>query len=489
MQKLFGLTTALIMTLSFVAQAAVIEQDGVFSQTNEPQEMILINSGLASLKKRLDMISEAKSTIEAEFFIYDLDDGGRLFTQALVKKALEGVKVRIMVDYSLPVFQLDKYYATELKKYGIEVKYYNKSMLLDIIGSQFRSHRKSLVIDGEQAMTGGRNIADDYFDLSPEYNFLDTDIYVKGSLAKDFQTSFDMFWNAPITREAPTVKPPQPPRASALDYDNHSAQQSYEASLAKYNKNMARAHDYVVPNAKDQMQLELVQTKGLELLQGEVSSICHDSVFAADFPGKGKKTRILYEHLAAQVLDAKHSVQIFSPYVILKKDGKSILSNLLEKGVKVELLTNSLYSTDAFYTVSAFYPRIQMWTEQGVGVYIYKGEVPAHQNMNGIPGKTARWGIHSKAAIVDNSITMVGTFNMDPRSKNLNSEMVVVCRDNQELAMGLSNEFEKRKIQSLKLGKDGRPEDGTSKFFNTKVSTRIIYHLLQPFSNLLDFLL
>lgn len=180
-----------------------------FAGTSEPQQLMLLNSGIGSLEKRLQMIEAARKTIDVEFYIYKTDLAGRLFTQALIKKAQEGsVKVRVLVD-SAPFVRSLNQYAQALRKYGIEVRFYNDSFLLDIQRVNHRSHRKTLIVDGEQAITGGRNVADEYFDMSETYNFIDRDVYVQGSLVSSIQQSFDDFWGTKISEQFEKVVKPE----------------------------------------------------------------------------------------------------------------------------------------------------------------------------------------------------------------------------------------------------------------------------------------
>src|SRR5690606_1637960 len=107
----------------------------------------------------------------------------RLLTQELLKKARAGVKVRMILDASITVLQWDEYLVEAARlasKGNLEIRHYNTAPLLYISSNQFRSHRKLIVIDDKEAITGGRNIGNEYFDLDEKYNFLDRDIYVKG---------------------------------------------------------------------------------------------------------------------------------------------------------------------------------------------------------------------------------------------------------------------------------------------------------------------
>jgi len=224
--KKLSMGLAFVLALGSVSNGAekmapvVSSSAGIYKHRFDPQKVTVVNNGLAALKLRLDMIENAKQSIEMEYFIYSIDTAGRLITQALIRKAKQGVKVRVIVDTSLPIFELNRYYAAVLKEAGIQVHYYNEAWLIQIVSTQFRSHRKSLIVDGQKAITGGRNIADEYFDLSSEYNFMDTDMYVEGSIVRDMLASFEEFWTADITKPAPEVKEPQPEEYYGLSKDN-----------------------------------------------------------------------------------------------------------------------------------------------------------------------------------------------------------------------------------------------------------------------------
>ncbi|HWU43174.1 MAG TPA: phospholipase D-like domain-containing protein, partial [Bdellovibrio sp.] len=246
---------AFINLIMILASLPVMAADGnsarstyVF-KTTDPQEMTVVNVGALSLAKRLDMIAKAKRSIEVEFFIYNIDQSGRLFTQALVKKAQEGVHVRVLVDYGFPIGKLDPYYATLLRDHGVEIRYYNPNLSFELLRGQFRSHRKGLVVDDQEAVTGGRNIADEYFDLAPDYNFLDRDVFVKGSMAKAVRESFDLFWSSNMTKEPERMTKPTKEAYSLAEPlsgpDDQRTLRQYEKDLARYEQETARATSYM----------------------------------------------------------------------------------------------------------------------------------------------------------------------------------------------------------------------------------------------------
>ncbi|MEK7355669.1 MAG: phospholipase D-like domain-containing protein, partial [Bdellovibrionota bacterium] len=149
-------------------------------QDGGQNKVMYIDDGMAALAVRVEMIRRAQKSIVVEYFIYNTDTAARIITKELVEAAKRGVKIRLLVDKSVAVFKLDEYYAKELAARGVELRYYNAASLWRVSSLQFRTHRKLIAVDDLEALTGGRNIGDDYFDLSPEFNFDDADIHVIG---------------------------------------------------------------------------------------------------------------------------------------------------------------------------------------------------------------------------------------------------------------------------------------------------------------------
>lgn len=505
--KKLSMGLAFVLALGSVSNGAekmapvVSSSAGIYKHRFDPQKVTVVNNGLAALKLRLDMIENAKQSIEMEYFIYSIDTAGRLITQALIRKAKQGVKVRVIVDTSLPIFELNRYYAAVLKEAGIQVHYYNEAWLIQIVSTQFRSHRKSLIVDGQKAITGGRNIADEYFDLSSEYNFMDTDMYVEGSIVRDMLASFEEFWTADITKPAPEVKEPQPEEYYGLSKDNLDdwfVQQDeetkrsldrYHSDLYFYNKGMNKARVFTVTTDEDLRTLEKVHNEGAQFLAKETTDYCNDMTYAADFPGMGEKTRVLRKQLAKEAVMARHEVDIESPYFVIKKEISDVLQRLLNRKVKINVLTNSLYSTDAFYTQAAFDTRISVWTKAGVNVWMHSGERDPKTYPVTEVAEGARWGTHSKRAVIDGKTSIVGTFNMDPRSTNLNAEMALICRDNEVIAHSIQQDMRNRINYGIKLGLNGRTEDGQVVRKQSPFSKKVLFWLSMPLANLFDFLL
>lgn len=133
-----------------------------------------------------------------------------------------------------------------------------------------------------------------------------------------------------------------------------------------------------------------------------------------------------------------------SPYFVLREEGINLLKSLSERNIKQVFLTNSLYSTDAFYTVSTLISNLDRLENLDAKVYLYDG-TPLD------PMSKASWGLHAKRAVFDGRHTLIATYNIDPRSANLNSEVLISCNNNPELARAVLKSMQKRRSHAWRL--------------------------------------
>ena len=437
-------------------------QDAVYAESKEVHKITLIDSGLLSLYHRLEMIKEAKKTIELEFFIFNLDRSSRLVTQALLKKAKEGVKIRILVDFSFAVFKLRPAYAQLMEKAGIQVKYYNTSAFYSLMNIQHRSHRKLLIIDANKVLTGGRNIADEYFDLSERYNYLDTDILMEGPLSKTAQSSFDLYWNSDLATEPKEIS-------------EHVSDSELE-----------NAEPFLKLTTDDESILERI-LKTASQFQLETHN-CKDTIFVSDFPGVGEAHRKVYLTIVDLITHMKSKVIVESPYFVLREDGYNAFKKIVDSGLQVEVLTNGLYSTDAFYIVAPLWLKMDWIAQIGLKMYVYTGEPLASDPVKWQP-TSPRWGIHSKRAVIDGHTTLIGTYNIDPRSANLNSEMMIVCKNNEAFAQQVTISINDRITQSKLLLADKEVRNPSALLAHATLWQKILVVLALPFATSFDFIL
>ena len=424
-------------------------------RSREPHPVALLDVGFDSLAARLKLIEEAKESIELEFFIYELDEASRLISQALARKAAQGVKVRILVDFAMPVFKLAPQVARSLEAAGVQVRYYNTTGIARFFAMQHRTHRKLLVVDRRKAIIGGRNIGNDYFDLSKHYNFLDSDLLIQGPITAAIVDSFELYW--------------------ASEWVTHP-------------EDIADADDGPPVNLLGN-RTPVEEAIGTELLQHAAEprfSTCRDIQFVTDYPGSGVERRKVYPAIASLVGEAKRHIVVESPYLVLREDGIALMQGVLQRGVKLQFLTNTLQSTDAFYAVASLADSLDRLRLANLEVWGYDGR-PLKQN-DRLPA-SQRWGVHGKRAVFDDRTVVIGTYNIDPRSANLNSELIVVCRDNPELAGAMGASLKARLAQSRPI--TGTPGAGGYDALIQGADSDTIFQMrmARPFASFLDFLL
>lgn len=492
------LTTKWLMTFSLLSMAVMAQSVSAENSAQNPfdvksskmHSMVLLNHGLASLEDRLQMIERAQKTIDVEYFIYRTDKSAKLFTQALVKKARQGVKVRMLLDYFMVKSDLSPFYAHEIEKEGIEIKFFNTTSTLNLFSGQYRNHRKVLLVDGKEAITGGRNIGDEYFDLNKDYNFMDREVRIEGEIVHSIQRTFNETFNAAksekVARDSmPEANDPKYRRGDA-DNDTHA----YEYDLSKWHKKVADAVSFV----KDDMDASLESTirqKGAEELLKEYRGSCGELSFHSEYPTIGtknrKENRILKHFIFDKIKKAEKSVTIDSPYFIVNDELAGALNSAFDKKVDVTLLTNSLNSTDAIYVYAAFDTIANKWLKKGLESHIFKGKRPDSYEVIESQSGEARYGVHAKTIVFDNKDVIIGTYNVDPRSANYNSEMIITCENNPEFAKVVQEDIDSRIDGSIHL--DSAQKIKEAEFYQTSFGKKLTYYITKIPSLIFGYLL
>ncbi|MES2526409.1 MAG: phospholipase D family protein [Bdellovibrionota bacterium] len=458
-------------------------------QENQGNKVMVIDSGVAALELRLQMIRRAQKNIEAEYFIYNTDVAAKIFTRELVEAAKRGVKVRILIDKNLATFKFNAYYAEELAPFGIEVKYYNNAPVIAISTVQFRNHRKLLSIDDTEAITGGRNIGDDYFDISHEFNFYDRDIYAAGPIVKVMRESFDQFFDHKIS-----VKLKRPERS-----------QNNEDRASRWDAKVAKAKSFLEESPEETLIRSRLADVGVKTLETYKMHDCPTATYSTDAPGANfrqrlkekylDKFRFLRQTLAEKTLEVNKAFTLSSPYMIHNGRTRKVMKHLLENKVDINVYTNSLASTDAVYVAANLYLYIKAWARAGIKIFLHDGKF-----LNDLPAMTAeaekaRWGTHDKSQVYEStthSEVMIGTYNIDNRSNFYNTEMALFCRGNDELSQEVKDSIMRRAKKGIQIQADGSGINSEGMPLNIYGATRnkvIMMKLITLPSWLLNFLL
>lgn len=450
-------------------------------QENQGNKVMVVDSGVAALELRLQMIRRAEKNIEVEYFIYNTDLAGKIITRELVEAAKRGVKVRILIDKNFATFRFNSYYAAELAKHGILVKYYNTVPVLQISTVQFRNHRKLISVDDSEAITGGRNIGDDYFDMSHHFNFYDRDVYVTGPIVKVMRESFDQFFDHKMSKN--------PKRPEKL----------------KDEKKAAKARAFLEETPEETLVRSTSAEAGRKALESYKMYDCPTTTWSSDAPGASFKQRLkekyldsfrfLRQTLAEKTLEVDKAFTLSSPYLIHNKRTRNIMAHLLRKNVDINVYTNSLGSTDAVYVAANLYLYIKQWAKSGIKIFLHDGKFLHEGPAMNEEAEKATWGTHDKTQVYESgshSEVMIGTYNIDNRSNFYNTEMALFCRGNDELSQHVKESIMARAKKGIFVRQDGSAVDSTGVLRNIHAASKnkvLVMKLITLPSWLLNFLL
>lgn len=158
--------------------------------------------------------------------------------------------------------------------------------------------------------------------------------------------------------------------------------------------------------------------------------------FIADRPGKNDGRfglgggGLTTEALARLVEKAQRRIVIQSPYLVLSDGAKALLQKAIARGVRIRISTNSLASTDNLAAFAGYRRQRRELLNMGLEIFEYRPDPDVQRGLMSrlVPAasKPPVFAIHAKTLVVDSAIVYIGTFNLDPRSENLNTEVGVI---------------------------------------------------------------
>ena len=440
----------------------------------------VLEQGSEAMLTRAWLSDNAEKTIDVQYFIFSTDNIGIIAIDYLIRAADRGVKIRLLIDDLM--IETDEKQLLRLNKHpNINIKIYNPNinigknigkklfnLVTDFHGFNQRMHNKTFIVDGKVAITGGRNIADEYFGYDHEYNFRDRDVLLLGKKTKTIQDSFELFWNNELSVPVDKVLKSNIKLNSDFN-DFHQYACNPENFLPKIRKQIKD-----MPEIFDIMRKE-GKMKWLENVE-----------YITDLPGKNNKDKFLggsgvsTEKLIQLVKSAKKSITIQTPYLVTTELGENLLKAAIDKGVEINILTNSLASNDNYEAFSGYQRVRKDLLEIGVNIFEFKPDAKIRQKIMSEElekklYKAPIFGLHAKSMVIDNEITVVGTFNLDPRSANLNTESIVIIPSkeiSQKVEKGMFVEMQPE--NAWKISKEWNPDTTVDKMKQLKIKSRII---------------
>lgn len=383
-----------------------------------------LGQGVDAFMSRVSLINAASSSIDLQYYIYNKDITGNQINYSLYLAAERGVRVRILLDDlkapdSNPQLQiLNQHNNVEIKLFNPLPNRSNKALgiLTDFSRLNSRMHNKSLTVDSLSSVIGGRNIGDEYFNASHEVEFGDFDLLLIGDAVGDINRQFDEYWNSEYSYPLSVFQPKR-----------YSDEESIEI-LTKWDLEVSEAaqseQEYV--NALNNSQFIEYITEGALPWSWGNAKVLYDPPNKISANGV---TSPLLDDLASTFADTKHQLYIISPYFVPGKAGTTYLKKMVERGVKVTVLTNSLAATDVVAVHSGYAPYRKALLN--AGVTLYESKVMPNFKPTAWRGSTQA-SLHAKSIIFDNKHIFVGSLNLDPRSMFINTEIGVLF-ENEEL--------------------------------------------------------
>jgi putative cardiolipin synthase len=408
------------------AVAARAQQAG----TRNDSGFALVADAEKAFTSRMALIHAAQKTLDIQYYAIFADETTERMFDALRAAAARGVRIRILLDD----FNTSGKNAQVLMlafEHNIELRLFNPlpggrgsmvvrvlSNLKDAARMQRRMHNKMLVADNAVAITGGRNLGETYFGQGQGTHFVDIDVLAAGRMARELSRSFDLYWNNPLAYPVESLMTVEEIEILKLPPEVLPAPpSSADAALAVP----------ALPETTDLRDFAWVWAPSA-LLVDKPSKIAAD----ADTTEAAQDTTV--DGLLQLMGQARRSLLIVSPYFVPGERMLKAFADLRRRDVQIRVLTNSLASTDA-PAAHVGYARYRK-SLLGLGIELY--EMRAEQRGTfrtagasalGSGNNSSRASLHSKVVVMDDTLLIVGSMNLDLRSQLQNSEVAIVIRN------------------------------------------------------------
>jgi putative cardiolipin synthase len=379
--------------------------------------VVYMRYGRKALEARLALADLAERSLDLQYYIWDADVSGHLLADRIIRAADRGVRVRVLLD-DHGVVDRDTAIARLSAHPNIEIRAFNPfrtrsnrwtDFLSDPSRANRRSHNKLIVADGAIMIVGGRNIADSYFGVHGETNFRDLDTVSVGPVVRDASAVFDNFWNSEfaVPYEAFVDTPPTPAET--------------DAAIAQMRAQMASER---LPYPIDEEVA--AQKANLKALRNALTWAPVRVLY--DPPEKARDTtsRRIFNELDALVSNAQNEVLIENAYFVPRDHGVELTAALHARGVRVRVLTNSLASNDLLSVHSGYQKYRDDMIENGVEIYEVRPDATMQNLRWASTSAASHAGLHAKAMVVDRRYVVVGSYNLDPRSADINTELALL---------------------------------------------------------------
>ncbi|MEO8653520.1 MAG: phospholipase D family protein, partial [Ramlibacter sp.] len=348
--------------------------------------------GPDALIARLALAMAAERTLDLQYYIADRGLTTDLLLQSIAEAAQRGVRVRILLD---DIHGPNRAFAAEALAAhpGIDVRLFNPFLvggaqsvgrLMEFLASgerlNRRMHNKLWIADNTAGLIGGRNLADEYFDAAPGVNFADLDLLAVGPVVRELSHGFDEYWNSGSAVPFAALTGAAPGPGDSARVMSELAERLAAAESSDYRQRLAAGD--VLHRARD---------ADLPLIWGAAYAAYDDP----DKPETAMPTGM--QHLMPQIrmvpAGTKSELLIISPYFIPSVEGREHLGDMVRRGLRVAVVTNSLASTDALAAHAGYARHRADLLRRGIELFELRPEPGVQHSMQ------HRWRSPSAAAL------------------------------------------------------------------------------------------
>jgi putative cardiolipin synthase len=374
-----------------------------------------LTKGFDAFGIRLRLIDNAEVSIDAQYFLMKPDDAGHVFAAKLLEAAERGVRVRFLLDDIFTTVE-DIDLAVLDAHPNFEVRIFNPIARKGIYAFNYlghfslanrRMHNKAFVADNQVAVVGGRNIANEYFQLETSGEFVDFDMLCVGPIVKQVSSEFDTYWNHELAVPLAAL------------YTKDDPEKLAEATTLLKSE---------MANAGDSIYAEAISTDLMnQLVAGDVNPYIADARLLTDKPGKlleevSNAQQIVINTMREVLLAAENEIIIATPYFIPRDKGMDLIRQVRDKGIRVVILTNSLATNNHTSVHSAYSSYRKDLLRAGVELWEARADAAKITTESG-ETELDQLTLHTKGMIIDRRKIFAGSLNLDPRSIDINTEM------------------------------------------------------------------
>ncbi len=379
--------------------------------------LTLMTTGETSFRSRAGLANLAEKTIDAQYYIWDVDTSGSILAERILRAADRGVRVRLLLDH-VTTKDTDFRFARLDRHPNIEIRLFNPfanrtfrefELAFSFERLNHRMHNKAFIVDNAIAIVGGRNIGDNYFGVDAAANYRDLDLAMVGPVVQDVSKSFDVYWNSELAVPVAAVI------KERLDAEE------FEAAKEQLYGWVQAQTDFPYPiDVTGDALLALLEERRGDLIWAPARALY-------DAPDKLEtQEAAIADELIGIGGEQDHEIVFEAGYFVPTAEVHERDQAKWRKGVRQRLLTNSLATNDVIAVHAAYARSRRELLANGVELYELRPDAPELKRGWSLLAGRSQASLHTKAIVADRKIVVIGSFNLDPRSIGLNTEIVIL---------------------------------------------------------------